>query len=457
MADGMRGAIASAAALMLVTGCLADPHTIGALSQSGGADGGGSEGATSGPGRTPTSTAGMSTGGGSGSVGEGSSTTDATGGTEGTTATTTGEPSDCTPQDAFTPSPYVWIPRGTDGVMLKYDAASMTEVGRYAMRPSPLDDSSRSRVSVNLNGDAVVSNRFGGISMFYGNPEDCPDRNGINGVQTSAAAEELLAWDEEECRGWHTEFQANSQRPVAWTSGVLDTEECRFAEAEVWTSRTRWEGVVQVFRLNGDDGSIVEMTDVPEMDPQDGWIGAYGGAVDVDNDFWIVSKQDSAPGDLCEITYEGLDVRCWPVPGEVMNYGFTLDRTGRAWVGGTLGNIARFDPDDEAWVVADIGGEISGVQEGLDGNLWFGADAPSGFAVVDPEGLDVVEFIEFAPGSGARGVAIDHLGQAWGFSSGGRMLRYRPSDGQLIDVKGVSPYVHSDNVGVALMLTALGG
>lgn len=451
--------MASSAALLWVTGCLADAQSIGALSQSGGADGGASAGATTPTGGTVTGaqsvTAGSESESESASVST-SNSSEASDTSGATTTTTTGPSARCTAQDAFVPSPHVWIPRGVDNVMLKYDVESMLEVGRYAMRPYDPMESSRSRVSVNLNGDAVVSNRFGGVSMFYGNPEDCPERNGVAGLQTSSAAEELLAWEDEECRGWHTEFPANSQRPVAWTSGVLDPELCRFTGTEVWTSRTRWEGVVQVFRLDGGDGSILEMTDVPEMDPQEGWIGAYGGAVDAANDFWIVSKQDSAPGDLCEITYEGLDVRCWPVPNEVMNYGFTLDRTGRAWVGGALGNIARFDPEDEQWAVAAIGGEISGVQEGLEGNLWFGSNNPPGFAVIEPEGLGLVEFIDFAPGSGARGVAIDHLGQAWGFSVGGRMLRYRPSDGQLIDLKGISPYVHSDNVGVALMLTALG-
>ncbi len=440
----MRATIAGPAVLALMAGCLSDPQTIGAVNQDGGGDGDGTD--------TPTTT-----GTPSGSTGSDDGRRQSASADGSDTSGTTGVPSDCTPQDAFVPSPYVWIPHGGDGAMLKYDAETMQEVGRYAMRPYDIGESSRSRVSVNLNGDVVVSNRFGGVSMFYGNPDDCPEQNGVDGLQTSSAAEDMLAWDDEECRGWHTEFMANSQRPVAWTSGTFDADSCSFADPEVWTSRTRWEGVVQVFRLDGSDGSILEMTDVPEMDSQENWYGAYGGAVDADNDFWIVSKQDSSPGDLCEITYDGLDVRCWPVPGEIMNYGFTLDRNGRAWVGGSTGNYARFDPEDEQWQIADLGGELAGVQESMDGNLWFGSNDPAGFAVVDPESLDLVEFVDFAPGSGARGVAIDHLGQVWGFSIGGRMLRYRPADGELIDVKNIGPYVHSDNVGHALMLTALGG
>lgn len=429
-----------AAALALLAGCLNDPQTIGALADAGGGGGGVTD---AGPDETGTTTGNDP----SRQTGDGSA-----GGSDGTT----GSPAGCSPADAYVPSPFVWIPRGSDAAMLKYDAETMEEVGRYAMRPYDLTESSRTRVSVNLNGDVAVSNRFGGISMFYGNPEDCPEQNGVDGLQTSSAAEDMLAWDDEECRGWHTEFMANSQRPVAWTSGTLDPVACRFEGAEVWTSRTRWMGVVQVFRLDGEDGTILESVDIPEMDPQGNQYGAYGGAVDRDNDFWIISKQDTAPGDLCEITYDGLDVQCWPVPGEVMNYGFTLDRYGRAWIGGSLGNVARFDPADEAWVVAEVGGDLAGVHEAASGALWVGSIEPAGFAVVDPDTLALTEFVDFAPGSGARGVAVDPLGQIWGFSNGGRMLRYRPSDGELIDIKAISPYVHSDNAGIGLKLTVFG-
>ncbi|MEY4872734.1 MAG: hypothetical protein RLZZ563_2064, partial [Pseudomonadota bacterium] len=84
--------------------------------------------------------------------------------------------------------------------------------------------------SVNLNGDVVVANRSGGVTMIYATPDRCP-----NPANTSTGPADVKAWPDG-CVGWYTPFAYASQRPVQWTQGTFDNSTCRYEDTKAWTS-----------------------------------------------------------------------------------------------------------------------------------------------------------------------------------------------------------------------------
>jgi len=128
---------------------------------------------------------------------------------------------------------YIWISNSSQGTVSKIDTVTLEEVGRYDTHPMTGDPS---RTSVSLNGNVAVANRNGGLVKFFANKADCQDKNGNGVIDTSTGANDVLPWDEEECRAWFTPFDYTSQRPVAWTPGQWDPSSCRYENEKVWTA-----------------------------------------------------------------------------------------------------------------------------------------------------------------------------------------------------------------------------
>src|SRR5690606_37784235 len=93
-----------------------------------------------------------------------------------------------------------------------------------------------------------------------------------------------LPWDQEECRAWHTPFGYSSQRPVAWAPGTFNQGTCEWENERLWTAGRVGQGGDQVILLDGDDGSIIAMVDVPGLKADS--FGIYGAAVDSEGNFW---------------------------------------------------------------------------------------------------------------------------------------------------------------------------
>ena len=110
---------------------------------------------------------------------------------------------------------YIWISNSSQQTISKIDTVTMVEEGRYRAKVANGDPS---RTSVNLLGDVAVANRNGGVAKFWADPADCIESNGTPGIQTSSGGGDILAWEDEECRAWYTDFVCGSNRPVASSS-----------------------------------------------------------------------------------------------------------------------------------------------------------------------------------------------------------------------------------------------
>jgi streptogramin lyase len=335
---------------------------------------------------------------------------------------------------------YIWISNSSEGTVSKIDTVELVELGRYRTHPEFGDPS---RTSVSLNGDVAVANRNGGVAKFHANPADCEDRNGNGVVDTSSGPGDVLAWDVEECRAWFTPFEYTSQRPVAWTSGQWDPDDCRYENEKVWTAGAsdNFEGGgaiegVRIVQLDGDTGAIEHVVKILEVIPN--FYGIYGGAVDAQNNFW---GSQLGIGDLVRVDAETFEFDVWPM--QVGGYGMTVDSAGYVWT--CAYEVGRFDPDTETWQTASVGG-AGGCMEDGQGTLWL---ANSPLVGVDIETLQVVATHQLP--DYVHGVSIDFQGFVWGVSMNTSAYRVDPRTGAFDIVSGLTgPYTYSDMTGFAL-------
>jgi len=370
-------------------------------------------------------------------------TTDTTG-----TTGTTGEPIECGEVGGDLEFSYIWISNTGESTLSKLNTVSLVEEGRYITRADKAG--SPSRTSVSLLGDVVVANRSGGLTKFYARAEDCVESNGMPGIQTSTGKLDVLAWNLEECRAWHTPAAVTSQRPVAWTSGVQNPVTCAWEGQKIWssTSMLGQPGSMKVLRLDGDTGVVEATVDLPAVDI--GAWGAYGGAVDGENNFWLSTHGSAQPPSMTRVRFDDLSVKTWPTPPGVAPYGMTVDAKGRAWVAGYQGGVARFSPETETWdVVPGVTG--LGLQADGEGRVWVGAYPTAGVTAIDVDTLAVVQTIPIAANV-TKGVSIDFFGNVWAVSMGAEAYRVNPETLQIDVYAGLnSAYTYSDMTGYGLL------
>ncbi|HEY0133472.1 MAG TPA: hypothetical protein VGB85_05315, partial [Nannocystis sp.] len=128
---------------------------------------------------------------------------------------------------------YVWVANSEESTVSKINMETLKEEGRYLTRADGIGNPSRT--SVALNGDVAVANRHGGLVKFHADVGDCVERNGKPGIQTSSGKDDVLAWEDEECRAWYLDFPTSNQRPVAWTQGTVTPGTCDTTGEKVWT------------------------------------------------------------------------------------------------------------------------------------------------------------------------------------------------------------------------------
>jgi hypothetical protein len=342
---------------------------------------------------------------------------------------------------------YIWISNTSQSTLTKLNTVTLVEEGRYSTRADKAG--SPSRTSVNLSGDVVVANRNGGVTKFSARIEGCVETNGMPGIQTSSGKADVLAWDLEECRVWHTPLVTTSNRPVAWTSGVQDPVSCLWEDQKVWTSTTQLgqPGSMKVLRLDGATGAVEATVDLPGVDI--GAWGAYGGAVDGENNFWLTTHGSSSPPSLTRVRFDDLGVKTWPAPPGLATYGMSVDAKGRPWVAGYSGGVARFSPETETWdVVPQVTG--LGLQADGEGRVWVGSYPNTGVTAIDVDTLEVVQVIPIAAGV-TKGVSIDFFGNVWVVSMGADAYRVNPETLKVDIYNGLNDaYTYSDMTGWGL-------
>jgi hypothetical protein len=462
----MRSKMLGVAMMVAVTGGCGDN---GDDSATGGASSTGTAPVTTGAtDPTPTTSAGTGTGGDTTTAGSMSASDSTTGtastpttGDPTTTTATTSEPDTSTgttmPVDPDTgtstggttmeppcPGPgepdvsYIWIANSDEGTISKINTQTLAEEGRYIVRPDQAG--SPSRTSVNLTGDVAVANRNGGVAKVYARVESCVESNGMPGIQT-AVDKNYLPWGVEECVAWYTPMNYASQRPVAWTQGTFNQNNCGWENSKLWTSGNNLQnGTVDVLRLDGLTGAIEDTVEVVGVGAD--FYGLYGAAVDKDGNMWASQLDQQS---LVFVDGQTLQYKVWPmaIPG----YGMTVDSKGYVWVC-SYGGAGRFDPMTETWQTAPVSGSGGCMEDGA-GTLYM-SSGNGGIIALDTDTLAQKQ--SYPLPEYVHGISIDYYGFVWGVSMGSQAYRVDVmNNGQFETFTGlVGAYTYSDMTGVAL-------
>jgi streptogramin lyase len=331
---------------------------------------------------------------------------------------------------------FLWAANSEQGTISKLDTKTVTEVGRYIVRPDSAG--SPSRTSVSLSGHVAVANRYGGVTKIYADEKFCDDSNGMPGIQTSNS-NQYLPWGTEECIAWHQPMQYESQRPVAWGPGIFNEGTCQWEDEELWTSATNGQ-TIDVYVLDGQDGTTKEMVTLQGVEPE--YFGIYGAAVDGNGDFW---GSQLGWGTLVRVNRVDMTYDTWLSPNDGSWYGMTVDSEGFVWLCSDY--VGRFDPTSETWQTAQVGGFTGCMADaGEDGLLWM-----SDGAGVIGVNRDTLQVEKQWVANGSYGISIDFEGYVWAVSNGSAVSKIDPVTGQFWVYNGLfGAYTYSDMTGYAL-------
>jgi hypothetical protein len=333
---------------------------------------------------------------------------------------------------------YIWIANTGDSpnTVSKINTQTLVEEGRYMTRSD--GGGSPSRTSVALSGHAAVANRLGGVTKIYAH--DCPA-----GPTSTGGPDTELPWGMDACIAWSTDLAYSTQRPMAWAAGTFNETTCQWEDELLWTSGANGGNSMEVLRLDGETGVVLDTVPVPELNA--GYYGAYGGAVDGDGNFWF-SQLGSEGNNLVRVDGVALTYQIWQ--HSVAGYGIQVDYKGRPWICGYDGQVGRFTPATQTWDYAQTGAAMYGCMPDMT-NLWIGGNQNT-IRGVDLESMAVVATFQLAADStDIHGTSIDFDGNVWGVSRGTMAVRVNPTTGQIDYVGGLnSPYTYSDMTGYGL-------
>jgi hypothetical protein len=382
-------------------------------------------------GSTTSATAAAST-----STGDGSTraeTDDPIASSSGTTASsgsesTTGAPA-CRPEPRR--ASYIWIANAGPSTVSKIHTGTMVEEARYLTRADAAGDPSQT--SVDFNGDVAVANRNGGVTVFAGDAEHCPDPRA-----TSSGGDDVRSFPDG-CLRWEHAFDYTRQHPVAWTQGRWDEEQCRWVDIELWTSGTDG-ATLDVLLLDGATGNVMQTIPIDGVDP--GADGLFAAAVDGNGDFWGAQVGN---GSLVHVAREDFEVRTYAQP--VTAYGLAVDPDGNVWT--CWQDAARFDPVLETWeLFLDAGGAGSCNLDRY-GVLWIANDPLVGLGVATGTVLYTIDLPAYT-----RAVAVDGEDRVWAvevLTDPGHAYRIDPASGEIETLAGLElPYAGGDPTGLAL-------
>lgn len=347
---------------------------------------------------------------------------------------------------------FIWIANTQENTLSKVDTQTAVEVARYLTCPGSACQPSRT--SVNLHGDAVVTNKDafpGSVIKVAASIDDCVDRDISTTIETSTGPTNVLPWGEDECVLWYTElptagFSAHGLRATAWDG---ETDPMTGEGGHVWVGTCDFTNTTNsevAFKLDGTDGHIVDQANVPLN-------CAYGGAMDSDKGLWIF---DRTPTDR-KITRLDVDALTCSTPVDIPGYGITVDPQGRVLTAGcdnTGGNpsVNRYDPVSGLIETTPITGSGGGIAVGVEksaGYLWI-CNWQDSLLKIDESDLSVAD--TYVLGTEVIGVAVDFEGYVWAVDrAGNAAYKFDPDTEQVVATVPIPyPYTYSDMTGVQL-------
>ncbi len=354
----------------------------------------------------------------------------------------------------------IWIANSPQGTVSRIDTRTGDEVARYATGPTAATDPSRT--TVNLLGDIAALNRGSGGSVIkiVAEEDRCIDRNGNGTIETSHGADDVLAWDADECVVWSRPLHAGA-RAAAWDSGSdPEAEDCA-GEPSLWVSAMDASMTVHVLRLAGDTGDEEGSVTIPAWDGSAEWGGLYGGAVDKGRNFWAIGKDNAA---LFRVDFATMDVQRWEAPGVRRLYGIAMDKDGNPYVTAEFDNrLLRFDVESESWEeLATVSGTLRGLAVDRDGDAWIATNTnPCGLARYHHSDGSV-DAIALPECNIPVGVSIDVDGFVWvvdQWAGAPPFGRAHKIDAQSYAIERTvmgldTPYTYSDMTGAGLDLVS---
>ncbi len=373
----------------------------------------------------------------------------------------TGSPGDCQGGMMMGENTFsiIWIANTPEGTVSKIDTKTRVELARYYTGPTNGGDDP-SRTSVNLQGDAAVSNRGGGITKFASEEVRCVDRDNSGTIETSTGPNDVRPFGADECMIWHIETPVDGDnrhgpRPTAWDAGA-DDDPCNISDDRLWIGWWDYPNDIGHFeRLDGETGVRLDLVEVLDWDTQgQANFGPYGGAVNAEGDLFASGR---GPGPLVRIDGETLIYDRWDVPEGTSPYGIAVDAEGGVWMGDWNGGVLHFDPATEAFDVIDTPGSTRarGIMIDSAGFAWAAGNAPCGAIKVDTATLAVVADDIALPGCvNPVGVSIDIDGFVWiPDRDANRAYKLDPNTFASETFEGlVGPYTYSDMTGAGLGL-----
>jgi hypothetical protein len=338
--------------------------------------------------------------------------------------------------------------------MTKLNTETVIEEGRYWTQPTMNSSGSPSRTTVSLSGNVAIANRSngGGVAKFWARIEDCSESNGQGGIQTSTGANDILSWDDEECRAWYNGFPGKnywSNRPMAWAPGVLNEGTCEYEDEKLWTSGS-FQGGTDVLLIDGETGEIDETVQMGIYVPSltNGYL--YGGAVDGFGNFW--GLQNSMK--IVKVDREDFTVSEYPLQGGGPGYGIAVDPDDRIWTCGG-GHASRFDPETETWqsTPAATGG-IGGCMTDGETTLYHSRYSQGVIIAIDTN--DVVPIDEYTIPAYVHGISVDFNGYVWGVTfASSQAFRLDVETEEVETYSGlIGAYTYSDMTGFGLSSVA---
>lgn len=359
--------------------------------------------------------------------------------------------------------PVMWIANAGEDTVSKFDTVNNVELARYRTWFGPSGQpgyinhinnayagAAPSRTAVDLSGNAYVLNRWFSnrkpvlVKILT---EGFIDRNG-NGVMDTSTGAVPLAMGDSNGNGEIDPSEIKDER-IAWAVPVGDTNGlgrslCIGTDGNLWVGMFNTQ---RYYKYSSVDGSLlagpISTTPTAGQPSAGGW-QPYGCLIDKNGVLWSASLG----GPLGKITNTASNTGPYVVSsfsGGMYGIGLGNDKVY------TGSNNRVFDPATNT--SAPIGGMSvgsAGIVVDGSGNIIAGQ---STIQKVSPTGTLLWTAPLQAGGSTAVGIQVDSNNDVWqmGFTSAGRMQKYRGTDGAPLGTFPVGnyPYTYSDAAGFA--------